>query len=50
MAKRRTRGTRKRPLTQWNLFVMKIKKENPKLSFKEVLRKASKERKTRKNP
>jgi hypothetical protein len=38
------RGTRKRKLTDWNLFVMKIKKENPKLSFKEVLVKASKER------
>lgn len=38
------KGTRKRKLTDWNLFVMKIKKENPKLSFKEVLVKASKER------
>ncbi len=43
MAKKRTRK-----LTDWNLFVMKIKKENPKLSFKQVLKKASKDRKTRK--
>lgn len=43
MAKKRTRK-----LTDWNLFVMKIKKENPTLSFKQVLKKASKDRKTRK--
>lgn len=39
-AKRRTRK-----LTDWNLFVMKIKKANPKMTFKQVLKKASVERK-----
>lgn len=29
--------TRKRPLTSWNLFVQKVKKENPNKSFKECL-------------
>jgi len=33
--------TRKRPLTSWNLFVQKVKKENPSKSFKEVLLLAS---------
>jgi hypothetical protein len=33
--------TRKRPLTAWNLFVQKVKKENPSKSFKEVLMMAS---------
>ena len=33
--------TRKRPLTAWNLFVQKVKKENPSKSFKEVLLMAS---------
>ena len=33
--------TRKRPLTSWNLFVQKVKKENPSKSFKEVLLMAS---------
>ena len=34
--------TRKRPLTAWNLFVKKVHKENPGVSFKEVLKIASK--------
>ncbi len=33
--------TRKRPLTSWNLFVQKVKKDNPSKSFKEVLMMAS---------
>ena len=33
--------TRKRPLSAWNLFVQKVKKENPAKSFKEVLLLAS---------
>lgn len=33
--------TRKRPLTAWNIFVQKVKKENPSKSFKEVLLMAS---------
>lgn len=33
--------TRKRPLTSWNLFVKKVKSENPTKSFKEVLLLAS---------
>ena len=33
--------TRKRPLTSWNIFVQKVKKENPSKSFKEVLMMAS---------
>ena len=31
-----------RQLSSWNLFVMKVKKENPDKSFKEVLELASK--------
>ncbi len=37
--------TRKRPLTSWNLFVIKVKKENPSKSFKEVLKLASAQKK-----
>ena len=37
--------TRKRPLSAWNLFVMKVKKENPSKSFKEVLKMASTQKK-----
>jgi hypothetical protein len=33
--------TRKRPLTAWNLFVKKVRKENPGKTFKEVLMMAS---------
>lgn len=33
--------TRKRPLTSWNLFVKKVRKENPGKTFKEVLMMAS---------
>ena len=33
--------TRKRPLTAWNLFVKKVRKENPGKTFKEVLLLAS---------
>lgn len=36
------KGTRKRPLTAWNIFVKKVHKENPGVSFKEVLMIASK--------
>ena len=36
------KGTRKRPLTAWNIFVKKVHKENPGVSFKEVLMMASK--------
>ncbi len=43
-SKGKPKGKRTRKLTDWNLFVMKIKKENPKLSFKDVLQKASKEK------
>ncbi len=39
------RTTRKRKLSEWNLFVMKVKKANPGLTFKQVLKKASVERK-----
>ena len=35
------KSTRKRPLTAWNIFVQKVKKENPSKSFKEVLLMAS---------
>ena len=40
------RQTKKRgkQLSEWNLFVMKVKKANPMMTFKEVLKKASKER------
>jgi hypothetical protein len=33
--------TRKRPLSDWNLFVKKVRSENPGKSFKEVLLLAS---------
>lgn len=33
--------TKKRPLSNWNLFVQKVKKENPSKTFKEVLLMAS---------
>lgn len=36
---------RTRKLSDWNLFVMKIKKANPNMTFKQVLKKASVERK-----
>ena len=42
---RRTTRKRTRKLSEWNLFVMKVKKANPNLSFKQVLKKASVERK-----
>jgi hypothetical protein len=42
--------TRKRPLTAWNLFVQKVKKENPSKSFKEVLLMASSLKKKGKMP
>ena len=41
---RKTRKN-KRPLTEWNLFVMKVKKANPNMTFKQVLKKASIDRK-----
>jgi hypothetical protein len=33
--------TKKRPLTSWNLFVKKVKNDNPGKTFKEVLMMAS---------
>ena len=42
MGKSRKAGTRKRPLSAWNIFVKKVHKENPGVSFKEVLMMASK--------
>jgi hypothetical protein len=33
--------TRKRPLTAWNLFVKKVRSENPGKTFKEILLLAS---------
>ena len=33
--------TLKRPLTAWNIFVKKVRKENPGKTFKEVLMMAS---------
>lgn len=33
--------TQKRPLTSWNLFVKKVKNDNPGKTFKEVLMMAS---------
>lgn len=42
---RRTGKKRTRKLTDWNLFVMKIKKANPNMTFKQVLKKASADRK-----
>jgi hypothetical protein len=41
--------TRKRPLSEWNKFVMSVKKQNPKLTFKNVLKLASKLKKKGKN-
>lgn len=42
MAKRTSkRGTKKRALTPWNLFVKKVHKENPGKPFKEILKLAS---------
>jgi hypothetical protein len=42
--------TRKRPLSDWNLFVKKVKKENPGKTFKEVLIMASALKKKGKMP
>ena len=39
----------KRKLSEWNLFVMDVKKNNPELQFKEVLKLASKLKKSGKN-
>ena len=36
---------RTRKLSDWNLFVMKVKKANPNMTFKQVLKKASVDRK-----
>ncbi len=35
------KGGKKRKLSSWNLFVMKLKKSNPKKSFKDILKMAS---------
>jgi hypothetical protein len=42
--------TRKRPLTAWNLFVKKVKNDNPSKSFKQVLMLASSLKKKGKMP
>lgn len=39
-----------RKLSSWNLFVQKVKKENPSMSFSEVLKKASELKKQGKMP
>ena len=39
--KRKTAKKGKRPLSSWNLFVMKVKKMNPGKTFGEVLKMAS---------
>jgi hypothetical protein len=41
MARKTVKGGKKRKLSSWNLFVMKLKKSNPKKTFKEVLKMAS---------
>jgi hypothetical protein len=43
--KNKTKSKSKRKLSDWNLFVMKIKKLNPTKSFGEVLKIASTEKK-----
>ncbi len=45
MRKMTRKRTQKRKLTDWNLFVMKVKKANPNMTFKQVLKKASAEKK-----
>lgn len=42
---RRMTRKRTRKLSDWNLFVMKVKKANPNMTFKQVLKKASVDRK-----
>ena len=37
MNKMKKGKTKKRPLSDWNLFVKKVKQENPNKTFKEVL-------------
>ena len=37
MVKKRARKTAKRPLSEWNKFVMEVKKQNPEKMFKDVL-------------
>jgi len=44
MRKMTKKRTGKRKLSDWNLFVMKVKKANPMMTFKQVLKKASKDR------
>ena len=41
MNKMKKSKTKKRPLSDWNLFVKKVKQENPNKTFKEVLLMAS---------
>lgn len=39
MPSRKNRKTmKKRPLSEWNLFVMEVKKQNPEKMFKDVLK------------
>jgi hypothetical protein len=39
MPSRKSRKTmKKRPLSEWNLFVMEVKKQNPNKMFKDVLK------------
>ena len=37
MVKKGSRKTAKRPLSEWNKFVMEVKKQNPEKMFKDVL-------------
>ena len=37
MVKKGARKTAKRPLSEWNKFVMEVKKQNPEKMFKDVL-------------
>lgn len=37
MVKKRARKTAKRQLSEWNKFVMEVKKQNPEKMFKDVL-------------
>ena len=49
MAKKTEKKTPKH-LSSWNMFVMKVKAENPNLAFKDVLKLAGKMKKSGTNP
>lgn len=49
MAKKTAKKTPKH-LSSWNMFVMKVKAENPNLAFKDVLKLAGKMKKSGTNP